>query len=188
MRLGPRSLFALMARFFSPLLVIAAASAVLSAEVAHADGRSRSAVHLRPQRTLRRRALAFQMERMSYERQERVSGEQPWLLQFTGKGDDYCKIMEPMVAQLEKELGVEVRKLEVWTDPKHAEFLRRLDAGRCGGVPFFYNKVSKRHICGATTYDNLKDWAMGNMCDPILPPPEVDEPPTSPLPPPLPPP
>ncbi len=46
---------------------------------------------------------------------------------------------------------------------------------RCNGVPFFYNKRSKRFICGATTYENLKSWALGQTCEPFLPPPELEK-------------
>ena len=53
--------------------------------------------------------------------------------------------------------------------------MQRLDRGRCGGVPFFYNKRSRRYICGATTYANLRAWALGEPCEPILPPPNLNQ-------------
>ena len=36
-----------------------------------------------------------------------------------------------------------------------------IDKGRCGGVPFFYNKKTGKFICGAADYDGLKKWAIG---------------------------
>jgi thiol-disulfide isomerase/thioredoxin len=100
---------------------------------------------------------------------------QPYLLQFRGKGDDYCEQMEPLKEQLKEELGVDIRCFEVWYDSKNLELLQRLDKGRCGGVPFFYNKRSRRYVCGATTYDNLRKWALCEPCEPILPPPNLGE-------------
>ena len=79
--------------------------------------------------------------------------------------------MEPLKEQLKEELGVQIRTFEVWYDSKNLELLQKLDRGRCGGVPFFYNKESHRWICGATTYDNLKAWGAGTACDPFAPPP-----------------
>ena len=83
--------------------------------------------------------------------------------------------MEPLKEQLKEELGVEIRDFEVWYDSQNLELLQRLDKGRCGGVPFFYNKRSRRYICGATTYDNLRRWALCEPCEPILPPPNLNE-------------
>jgi hypothetical protein len=43
-------------------------------------------------------------------------------------------------------------------------------------VPFFYNKKSKQFICGATSYDNLKTWAEGGLCENFLPPGDLKPP------------
>lgn len=103
-----------------------------------------------------------------------LTGGKPYLLQFTGKGDSYCKSMEPLKQRLREELGVEIRCFEVWYRPQNLELLQKLDGGRCGGVPFFYNKRSRRFICGATTYANLKAWALCKPCEPYLPPPSAN--------------
>ena len=42
-------------------------------------------------------------------------------------------------------------------------------------MPFFYNKRSKQFICGATTYENLKTWALGKTCEEFAPPPELEK-------------
>jgi hypothetical protein len=119
---------------------------------------------------------AFQMGELVFELpvNEYAQGK-PYLIQFKGKGDDYCAQMEPLKEQLRVEYGVEIRCFEVWYDSKNLELMQRLDRGRCGGVPFFYNKRSRRYICGATTYDNLRRWALSEPCEPILPPPNLNQ-------------
>ena len=69
--------------------------------------------------------------------------------------------MDPLVEKLEKELKIKVEKLEVWHNSKNAEILRKLDNGKCGGIPFFFNENTKKFICGATSYEKLKAWALG---------------------------
>ena len=100
-------------------------------------------------------------------------GGRPHLLMFRGHGDDYCKSMEPLLAKLEEDLGVKVRVFEVWYERKHLDFMRQLDNDRCGGVPFFFNKRTRMHICGATTYENMLLWAKGKPCEPLCPPPNL---------------
>eukprot|EP00304_Pavlova_gyrans_P004415 CAMPEP_0206053892 /NCGR_PEP_ID=MMETSP1466-20131121/36819_1 /ASSEMBLY_ACC=CAM_ASM_001126 /TAXON_ID=44452 /ORGANISM="Pavlova gyrans, Strain CCMP608" /LENGTH=126 /DNA_ID=CAMNT_0053429079 /DNA_START=1 /DNA_END=377 /DNA_ORIENTATION=- len=80
--------------------------------------------------------------------------------------------MVPYIRRVEKECGCKIRRFETWSHPEH-EKLRQICDSRagCGGVPFFYNKETRRWICGATTYDNLKRWASGKPCAPFLPPP-----------------
>ena len=54
--------------------------------------------------------LAYQSSPTIYELEpDMYKGGKPYLLQFRGKGDDYCAQMEPLKEQLCKELGVEVR-------------------------------------------------------------------------------
>ena len=105
-----------------------------------------SPVAIRQQQRRRRRPRgAFQVSEWTFELDPReYAGGRPYLLQFKGKGDDYCAQMEPLKEQLREELGVEIRDFEVWYDSKNLELLQRLDKGRCGGVPFFYNKRSRR--------------------------------------------
>ena len=146
---------------------------------------SRSAVH-GDRKIVRRRwgwgkkkalpEAAFQMTDLTFElpTEEYALGK-PYLIQFKGKGDDYCAQMEPLKEQLKEELGVNIRCFEVWYDSKNLELMQRLDRGRCGGVPFFYNKRSRRYICGATTYANLRAWALCQPCEPIAPPPNLNE-------------
>ena len=66
-----------------------------------------------------------------------------------------------------------MRVFEVWYERKHLDFMRQLDNDRCGGVPFFFNKRTRMHICGATTYENMLLWAKGKPCEPLCPPPNL---------------
>jgi hypothetical protein len=59
------------------------------------------------------------------------SDSSQYLIQFRGKGDDYCAYMEPLKARLKKEHGLTIRCFEVWYDSKALELLQKLDRGRC---------------------------------------------------------
>lgn len=70
--------------------------------------------------------------------------------------------MEPIIAQVNKDAGVDIERLEVWYDEKNAATLATYDKDLCGGVPFFFNTDTKKWICGEATYDELKSWALGD--------------------------
>jgi hypothetical protein len=69
--------------------------------------------------------------------------------------------MAPLVEKLEKEEGVKLERFEVWHNAKNAEMMQKFDKDFCGGVPFFFNKKTSKWICGSTSYENLKKWALG---------------------------
>lgn len=83
------------------------------------------------------------------------------LYEFYGDGCPHCEKMAPKVEQLEEEEDVEVKQLEVWNNQENAKKQQELDDGKCGGVPFFYNKESEEWICGEADMETLKDWASG---------------------------
>jgi len=83
------------------------------------------------------------------------------LLMFTGTECVHCREMKPLVERLEKEEGIKITQLEVWHNAKNAELLQKLDNGKCGGIPFFFNKKTGKWICGNTPYERLKEWAQG---------------------------
>jgi thiol-disulfide isomerase/thioredoxin len=83
------------------------------------------------------------------------------LLEFYGDTCPHCLTMKPIVAKVEKELGVEVEKYEVWNDEDNAKKMMEHDRGLCGGVPFFFNTESKHYICGSADAATLKAWAQG---------------------------
>jgi len=82
------------------------------------------------------------------------------LLEFYGKECSHCAAMAPLVERLEEE-GLEVRKYEVWHSEQNANFMRQYEQGRCGGVPFFYNRQTEKWLCGPVSYETLKEWALG---------------------------
>lgn len=79
---------------------------------------------------------------------------------FTGTECDHCHEMEPMVAELEKELGLSVQRLEVWHNAENAKYLEEIDQGKCGGIPFFYNTKSQKWICGGAEKEEFKTWML----------------------------
>lgn len=83
------------------------------------------------------------------------------LLFFTGRECSHCKDSEPIVERFEKEHKFKITKLEVWHDAKNAALQEKLDDGKCGGVPFFYNEETEAWICGTPEYEELKEWAFG---------------------------
>ncbi len=83
------------------------------------------------------------------------------LLEFFGRECPHCAAMEPLVSRLEDEEDVKISKYEVWHSEQNATFMREIDQGRCGGVPFFYNKNTGKWLCGDSTYEQLKEWALG---------------------------
>ncbi len=87
--------------------------------------------------------------------------ESEHLLEFYGTECSHCHNMDPLIKRLEKELGIKVKKLEVWHNEENAMIMQELDKGFCGGVPFYFNKKTGKWICGETDYETLKNWAMG---------------------------
>jgi thiol-disulfide isomerase/thioredoxin len=84
-----------------------------------------------------------------------------YLLEFYGTECEHCEEMAPLVEQLQKELGVAVKKIEVWHNEQNLHEMEKVDDGKCGGVPFFFNTKTGKWICGSTSYEKLKEWASG---------------------------
>ena len=83
------------------------------------------------------------------------------LLLFYGTECVHCHEALPLVEKVEKELKVKIERLETWHNSKNKDLLQKLDNGKCGGVPFFYNEKSKKWLCGVDSYEELKKWARG---------------------------
>ena len=81
------------------------------------------------------------------------------LLEFYGEACPHCIQMKPLVEKLEKELGVKLKKYEVWHNEENSRKMDEYDTGLCGGVPFFFNTESKAFFCGSSEYEKLKEWA-----------------------------
>ena len=82
------------------------------------------------------------------------------LLFFYGQECSHCHAMFPLVEKLEKEEGIKMEKYETWHNEENARKLSECDQGLCGGVPFFFNTETKEFICGETSYEKLKEWAV----------------------------
>ena len=87
--------------------------------------------------------------------------QKPNLIEFFGTECSHCRDMDPLIARLQDEHGVEITRLEVWHNEQNARLLREYDQGRCGGVPFFYNTQTGKWLCGSVSYEKIKDWALG---------------------------
>lgn len=83
------------------------------------------------------------------------------LLEFYGETCPHCLSMRPLVEKTETDLGVEIKKFEVWNNEDNAAEMGKYDRGLCGGVPFYFNTDSKQFICGATDQASLNAWAKG---------------------------
>ncbi|MBU0953373.1 MAG: hypothetical protein KKA90_03060 [Nanoarchaeota archaeon] len=85
----------------------------------------------------------------------------PNLIVFYGTECKHCHELEPLFDRLKEEAGIELTHLEVWHNAENAAMWQELDGGKCGGVPFLFNKKTGKWICGTTTYEKLKAWATG---------------------------
>ncbi|HHT9120821.1 MAG TPA: thioredoxin family protein [Candidatus Hypogeohydataceae bacterium YC41] len=88
------------------------------------------------------------------------------LIEFYGTECVHCKKMDPLIERLEREQGVKITRLEVWHNSQNAALMENVDRDEkglpfCGGIPFFYNEKTGKKICGETTYEELKKWALG---------------------------
>jgi thiol-disulfide isomerase/thioredoxin len=83
------------------------------------------------------------------------------LLEFYGEGCSNCEAMSVLVEKLEKEEGVDIIQYEVFGNAENYKLMQQYDQDYCGGVPFFFDTKTNDWICGATSYENLKSWALG---------------------------
>lgn len=88
------------------------------------------------------------------------------ILFFHGAECPHCEVMRPIVEKLEKNIGVKVKKFEVWHDEKNADKMREyaniiMDAGDGDlGVPAFVDVKNNEAQCGEMTEKELKKWLM----------------------------
>lgn len=87
--------------------------------------------------------------------------EDSHLIEFYGTECIHCRHMDPLIARLRDEEGLEVKKVEVWHNSENAKLMMIYDKGYCGGVPFFYNLKTNKWICGSVDYEKFKNWALG---------------------------
>lgn len=107
-----------------------------------------------------------------------IRRDEPYLLEFSGKSAEAdVKKMTPQLKKLEKKLKTRIVRFDIWNDPSAYKLFLLLDKSPrgkslCGGLPFYYNRKTGRIVCGATTYENLENWATGQAHMLSLPPPQ----------------
>eukprot|EP01041_Mallomonas_annulata_P013924 gene13924-29623_t len=80
---------------------------------------------------------------------------------FYGQTCPFTKKAEPHVQCLEKSLGRRIERLEVYQSREnHQKYVEAKGVENCGGVPYFYNKITGKTICGARDCAALIEWAM----------------------------
>ncbi|CRG93058.1 conserved Plasmodium protein, unknown function, partial [Plasmodium gallinaceum] len=89
----------------------------------------------------------------------------PHLLCFHSEDCEYCNSMEKLLTKLKEEENIKFLKLEMYENSYNFELLQQLDHNNlCGGLPYYYNLKTHYNICGATTYKNLRNWALDKKC------------------------
>jgi thiol-disulfide isomerase/thioredoxin len=81
-----------------------------------------------------------------------------YLFEFYGTECVHCKEMVPLMDKLQKELGVTVKRLEVWHNSDNLALLRKF-VPEAKQIPVFFNEKTGAKIIGNTNYENLKKWA-----------------------------
>lgn len=92
------------------------------------------------------------------------------IMEFYGETCPHCVSMRPVVMQLEKELGAEITKLEVWNNPDNEAKMKQYEgiiSEACGGfaaVPSFVNTETGQALCGAHDPEDIKILIEGGDC------------------------
>lgn len=73
--------------------------------------------------------------------------------------------MKPFIQRLQKEKGIEIQSFETWHNDENSAKMDEYDKGFCGGVPFFFNTDTGAYVCGETSYEELKKWALGGSAN-----------------------
>lgn len=95
-----------------------------------------------------------------------MAHESSGLLAFVGSECSHCRRMEPIVAEVERQTGKRIPRLEVWHDPDNAALMQQYDdalRAACGGVlgvPAYVNTETQEVLCGEVDLDHLRRWAI----------------------------
>ena len=95
-----------------------------------------------------------------------MAHESSGLLAFVGSECPHCRRMEPIVAEVERQTGKRIPRLDVWHDQDNAALMHQYaDALRtaCGGllgVPAYVNTETGEVLCGEVDFDQLRRWAI----------------------------
>lgn len=92
------------------------------------------------------------------------------IIEFYGDTCPHCVSMRPVVSELEKEMGINVQKLEVWSNEPNRAVMEKYNdqiSKACGGyaaVPSFINTTTGQALCGAHDKADLKILFEGGDC------------------------
>lgn len=99
-----------------------------------------------------------------------MSSDLAHIIEFYGETCPHCLSMRPVIKQLEKELGGEMTKLEVWNNDTNKGVMEKYSdiiSAACGGfaaVPSFVNTKTNQALCGAHEAKDLKILIEGGDC------------------------
>lgn len=86
-----------------------------------------------------------------------------FIVEFVAESSEQCKKMESIVRDVEKDLNIKVRRIDVSKKPSFFQMYECAGGNECGILPFYYNRRTAQAICGPTYYDNLMLLAMGEL-------------------------
>lgn len=86
-------------------------------------------------------------------------------VEFYGENCPYCRAMEPVVDEVERELGVNFSKLEITRNLANEGVFLSFKEGirnQCNfiGTPTFYNLRTGSALCGEVGKETLKAWVL----------------------------
>ncbi|MCC7289218.1 thioredoxin family protein [bacterium] len=92
------------------------------------------------------------------------------IIEFYGETCPHCISIRPIIESLEKELGLEIRKLEVWNDADNQKLMEEYSeiiSEACGGfaaVPSFVNTKTRQALCGVHDKADIQKLIEGGDC------------------------
>lgn len=95
-----------------------------------------------------------------------------YLLEFHSDQAEYKDEMEPVLRRLENDLSTKVRRINIFRRREFMGVLEKIGHDECGQLPFYYNRRTGQAVCGATSYMNLRRWAVGDLKAVFMDPPE----------------
>lgn len=93
-----------------------------------------------------------------------------YVIEFYGETCPHCLSLKPVIADVEKELGVEITKLEVWNNEENKAVMQKyaeLVSQACGGfaaVPAIVNTKTNQALCGVHEKEDIHNLIEGGSC------------------------
>ena len=86
-----------------------------------------------------------------------------YIVEFHSDTSENTEMMEPVLKRLEEDIDTKVRRINISRRKDLYSILESMGHDECGTLPFYYNRRTGQAICGATTYQNLKNLATGRI-------------------------